>query len=736
MRQELTMNLTARQPTPQPARYILAAALAIALVGLVGAQESMAELNERYSFPLSVGVGYRDLQPAGGFASGFSYREIGAELRVPFPAASTLQPFLRAGSLSVLESGSAGGAQFDHGQAWAALGLGYSTRFSRNFELGVEAAGGLYQSAFSNLSPGNTVGELGYLAEAGARIGLIPSYNLAVDLRPSLRYSRTAGLLDDFDGFYFGLGLALSWRFGQDPDAAAAAVRALRLEEAGRLPPAFAAMQSYYAANPFARVALVNAEGADIRDVELSFFQPGYMDAPTPSASIALIPPRGRVEVDILAAFNQEVFRTEGAVPLAGELIARYRYRGRPVEQRIPVSYELLDRTAISWDDDRKVGAFITPADSAMRNYASFVTSSLRGESLPQLNQALQGVAQLYAALASFGLLYQADPSTPFVRAQAGTIAIDSVSLARATLTRGTGDCDDLTVLFASILESMGHETGFITVPGHIYLAVNTKIPARDYREIHTDRSMTIVHRDQLWIPIEITLVGKQPFADAWRRGAELWRLYDADASKRAFYATAEAQALYKPVGLRETDLGLQYGTRAELLAAYRPELARLGDFSLAELAAQTARSGDKRDWNALGIAYAKYGRIKDAEASFTRALRIDPAFVGAQVNLGNLAYMQKDYRKALSSWQVAVKALDAQGKARSASAQMIQVNISMAYNALADFSSARTSFERAAAIDPERVRDFAYLASVGAGSGAGSRAAELSDAVIFVRDE
>jgi tetratricopeptide (TPR) repeat protein len=105
-------------------------------------------------------------------------------------------------------------------------------------------------------------------------------------------------------------------------------------------------------------------------------------------------------------------------------------------------------------------------------------------------------------------------------------------------------------------------------------------------------------------------------------------------------------------------------------------------------------------------------------------------------VNLGNLAYMQKDYRKALGSWQVAVKALDAQGKAKSVSAQMIQVNISMAYNALSDFSSARASFERAAAIDPDKVRDFAYLASVGAGSAAGGRAAELSDAVIFVRDE
>ena len=698
-------------------------------------QETMAELNERYSFPLSVGVGYRDLQAFGGLPSGFSFREIGTELRVPLPPASTVQPFVRAGTLTALQAGSAGASQFDHTQIWASLGLGYSTRFSKNFEIGIDAAGGIYQSQFKNLSPGQTVGELGYLAEAGARIGLVPSYNLAVDLRPSLRYFRSLGLLNDFDGIYFGLGFAISWRFGQDPDVAAAAVRALRLEDR-KLPPAFSAMQSYYSSRPFAQVTLVNGENVELRDLEVSFFQPGYMDAPTPSANILSLAPRGRTEVGLLAAFNQEVFRTEGTVPLAGEIIVRYRYRGRPIEQKMPVSYDLLDRTAITWDDDRKVGAFITPADSALRNYASFVATTLKSAALPQLNPALQAAAQVYSALSSFGITYQADPSSPFVRAQAGSIAVDSVSLARATLVRGTGDCDDLTVLFASILESMGHETGFITVPGHIYLAVNTKVPARDFRDIHPDRSMTIVHSDQVWIPVEITLVGKQPIADAWRRGAELWTLYDSSPEKRGFHTTAAAQTVYRPVGLRETDLGLQYGSRTEILSAYRPELTRLGDFALNELSAQAVKTNDKKEWNSLGIAYAKYGRIKDAESAFNRALKIDPSFVSARINLGNLAFLQKDYKKALGSWQGVIQILDAQGKGRSVSTQMILVNMSLAYNALSDFTQARASFERASAIDPERVRDFAYLASVGAGSSATGRASDQSVSVLFLREE
>lgn len=723
----------------------IAPALVFALLsaGLVlgaYAQDTTGDLNEYYRFPFSVGAGYRDLQALSGLGSGFSVREFGAEFRVPLSFAPILQPFVRGGTASWLEAGSAGNGQFDHDEAWAALGLSFSSRFSRNFELGIEAAGGVNQTAFPNLSPGSLVGSLGVLAEASGRIGFVPFYNMSVDLRPGFRWSRSLGPLDEFDGFSFGLGFAVSWRFGQDPDAPAAAIRALRLES-GKLSPVFAAMQSYYASNPFSSIILHNEESSELRDLEVSFFQPAYMDAPTPVATIASMAPRGSVDIGVLAAFNQEVFRTEGTTPLAGEIVVKYRSRGRPAEQRFPVSYELFDRTAISWDDDRKVGAFITPADSALRNYASYVRSSLKSDTLAQLNEPLQALAQLYSAIARLGIIYQADPSSPFVRAQAGSIAVDSVSLARATLTRGTGDCDDLTVLFASLLESIGVETGFITVPGHIYLAVNTKLAARDYRDIHPDRGMSIVVDDQLWLPVEITLVGKQGFVDAWRRGSELWKLYDSDSAKRGFYKTAEAQQLYRPVALRESDLGLQYGSKEELSSSYRIELARLGDATLGELASFAAKSGGKHDWNSLGIAYARFGRLKDAEAAFNRALRLDPAFTSPQVNLGNLLYMQKEYRKALSLWQNASKTLEKQGKGDSSIAQMILVNVSLTYNALSDFSNARSTFEKAAAINPERLRDFAYLAGVGAGSSTASlassgRATEQKETVLFLADE
>ncbi len=192
-------------------------------------------------------------------------------------------------------------------------------------------------------------------------------------------------------------------------------------------------------------------------------------------------------EIDITASYNQEIFTTEGITPLTGEIIADYISRNKAANQRFSVSYDLHDKTALSWDDDRKVAAFITPADSA---------------------------------LTEIGVLYQVDPTSPFTAAQSNPLIVDSISLPRDTLKRATGDCDDLTVLYTSILETVGIETAFITVPGHIYAAFNTRVPSRSYKSVHPDRNMTLNINGELWIPVEITMIGNDDFLSAWRKGA------------------------------------------------------------------------------------------------------------------------------------------------------------------------------------------------------------------------
>lgn len=67
---------------------------------------------------------------------------------------------------------------------------------------------------------------------------------------------------------------------------------------------------------------------------------------------------------------------------------------------------------------------------------------------------------------------------------------IETVSLPQITVETGQGDCDDKSVLLATLLESIGHPTRFVAVgfsPGHyVHVLVETKVGNK-------------------WIPLETT---------------------------------------------------------------------------------------------------------------------------------------------------------------------------------------------------------------------------------------
>ncbi|MBE3039934.1 MAG: tetratricopeptide repeat protein, partial [Chloroflexi bacterium] len=517
--------------------------------------------------------------------------------------------------------------KWDNTHYYGGLGTVLAHRFAKTFEIGAEALAGFSVAFFPDLLP-----EVGlihaphFFIEAGARIALDPSYNFSIDVHPNLKYLRSLADFKDFDGLIFGIGFAASYRFGQDPDAPGAVIRSLRLSELS-VPPVFAAMQSYYVRNPAGGVVLTNTEKHSITDIEVSFFQPGYMDSPTPAASFPEIAAGESRRVELYASYNQEVFATEGITPLTGEVIISYKSRGRAAEQRQSVAYDLHDKTAVTWDDDRKVAAFITPSDSALRNYTSFIRQVCKDVVVSGYNESLQAAVQVFQALGEIGCLYQADPTMPFTKVQGDPRFVDSVSLPRDTLKRITGDCDDLTVLYCSLLETVGIETAFITVPGHIYSAFNTRVAVGEYAKIASDRRGMIALDGELWIPVEITLIGETDFIDAWRRGAEQWLDYENEPEKRVMYRTRSCQELYRPVGLKETDLGLQYGSKENILEGFRKEVDQLIDGVLGEMVSTAEKRGSPVDYNRLGIAYAKFHRYERAEEAFNEALRIDPQY-------------------------------------------------------------------------------------------------------------
>jgi hypothetical protein len=674
--------------------------------------QQSVNFNQYYRFPVSLGVSYQNLSPFGDYRTDYtSYFDLSGILRLPLARLPVLQPLLQAGLVRFVAPERDDQEIWSHTHWYALAGLGYANRFSKNFEVGLELCGGASEAIFPNLEPPEPWGSPNLLASAGARICLNPSYSLSIDINPSLKYFHSLTPLERFDGFVYGIGFSAHYRFGEDPDSPQAIIRSLKIGDL-QLPPLFAAMQSYYSKNPFGRVTLTNVEKQAIYDVVVSFYQAGYMDTPTRLASIERLEAGQSRTVDITASFNEEVFATAGVVPLTGEIIAEYTARQRAVKQSFPLSYDLYDKTSLMWDDERKVGAFITPADSALRNYVSYLRQSSKDSNLEGLSEPLQTAMQVFYGLKELGCLYQVDPTSPFTAVQENPQRVDSISLPRDTLKRLTGDCDDLTVLYCALLESVGVETAYITVPGHIYAAVNTQVPSRSYRTVHPDKALTLPIEGRLWVPVEITMIGTEDFLGAWRTGIEEFAALEARPELRQITFTARAQEVFRPVGLRETDLGLQYGSGKRIADQFAGCLNRLVDQILEGQTRLAQQQGSKEEYNRLGIVCAQYRRYPEAQKAFNTSLALDRNYLSPQINLGNLFFLKQDYEDALRVYHGVEERLQGGGLEDSPLFATVLLNISRSYYELENYEKASRYFEQAAGRDSSLAQQYAYLRS------------------------
>ena len=687
------------------AAVVIMAVMLFSLVVTAAPADDSIDLNRYYRFPVSFGAGYDLLTPLVDYPVRYTLYGFSATVRVPVPAIPILQPTLTVGTMT-FAAGETDDSQWENRHLYTAGGITVAHRFAKAFEISGEALAGVTHAVFPNL-PEGPQGLSSLLLQAGARITVSPGFNLAIDVHPHLRYLRSSvPYFRELDGPVFGLGLSAHWRLGQDPDAPTATIRSLQFSQVD-LSRVFAAMQSYYLEHPVGSLTIANADRHRITDLHIAFHQPAFMDSPTTCASIDELEPGASKTVDLFAVFNQEVFRTEGTIPLTGEVIASYRTQGRPVEQRFPISFDLYDKTALVWDDDRKAAALVTPADSALRNYGAFIRRVGVKTERPGVPEPLQTAIRTYHALVELGVVYQSDPVLPFARAQGNVEFVDSVCLPRDALLRGAGDCDDLTVLYAALLEAVGIEAGFITIPGHIYPAVNTKVPASRARTVHPDPAMTLIVNDEVWVPVEITLLGRGSFLDAWRTGAAQYAEYDEAPDHRQFIVVREAQQVYRPVGLRESDLGLQYGQADAILTRFERDMADISSAALAHAGRIASERGRAADYNRLGIEAARYGQLGEAEASFRRALAIDPLSIEAIVNLGSLQHLNGDHRSAIRTLNDAATQLKealAAGTVSPRTAALeagINATLSRSYAAIEDHDRAALHLARVPALEP-----------------------------------
>ncbi|MDR0596894.1 MAG: transglutaminase domain-containing protein [Treponema sp.] len=283
----------------------------------------------------------------------------------------------------------------------------------------------------------------------------------------------------------------------------------------------FPVSYAWYRDHPAATALIVNEEPNTVTGVSLSLFMDRYMGRPELFAVIPRLAPGESAAVPVTALFNEAMLSLTENVNANGQALISYRSLGARKETGFPVQMPVYHRNALSWDDDRRAASFVSARDPAARLFARYVASiadGLPGNGLPR---NVRYAAALFEALAVYGMNYVIDSASSFVELSENASAVDSLNYPYQTLYYRGGDCDDLSILYCAMLEALGVDTAFVTIPGHIYAAFDPGIG--ESAAFFAARQEDVIAQDgRLWIPVEITVPG-EGFFTAWRLGTREW---------------------------------------------------------------------------------------------------------------------------------------------------------------------------------------------------------------------
>ncbi len=477
----------------------------------------------------------------------------------------------------------------------------------------------------------------------------------------------------------------------------------------------FPVFHAFYDDHAVGTAQIRNTGSKPLTDIRISFLIKQYMDGPKECARIPSLAPGESRQVPLYALLNSSILDVTEPTKVTAEIDAAYQNGGSQEQASSTATLGVYDRNAMTWDDDRKAAAFVSSKDPWVLQLSNNVTAMVKDLRNPGVNKNLQTAIAFHDALRVYGLAYSPNPTTPYSYTSAHPEIVDFLKFPRQTLSYRAGDCSDLSILYASFFESVGIETAFITVPGHIFMAINLDMTPEAAGKLPNSDDL-IIRDGKVWLPIETTMRDKG-LLDAWKEGAREWRqgVTDQDA---AFYSVRDAWKVYQPVGLPADATSPQLPAQDLVQLAFSAELSRRVDdeiaAAIAPLNASIQEHATPRALNSRGVAFARYGRLDKAETDFHAALDAKGDYVYALINLGNVALLGSDNQAAYDYFRRAVQAAPQDPHALLA--------LAATASALGKTDEAGQAFASAKKVDPQLAERFG---EPGAGNGGGTRAAE-----------
>ncbi|MDR1419980.1 MAG: hypothetical protein LBI86_06370 [Treponema sp.] len=585
----------------------------------------------------------------------------------------------------------------------ASAGPVFAFRPADRFSLKLDVTGGLYsatwnEDSISGISFGGRLSAAWHIAPSAALMAFGAWKRYAYNPSPLL------------DNVTVGVGVSLN--------LSEMIARKTRIEvEKSDQKMVFPVSYAWYNENPFASIRVTNNEPNAITMVNVSFYLEQYMNQPKLCGSVRMLKKGESVDIPVTAFFNDSVLQLIENITANARIIVEYRSLGSARQAEIPMSIPVYHRNAMSWDDDRRAASFVSARDPSVQWFSRYVSSLVQSRLRPGINRNIQYALGLFETLSTYGINYVVDPSSSYVELSASSSGLDSLNYPFQTLMYRGGDCDDLSILFCSLLEAAGIESAFVTIPGHIYIAFDSGLTGTEARRDFYAPDELIYHEGKAWVPLEITVL-HEGFFRAWRIGAKEWR--DSAARGTAqLYPMSQSWKIYPPVsvpgaasrfvlpGEDTASAAFDSSVNAWIEYEIRPQIRALEN--------RLALGEDPEIRNSIGILYGRYGMTARAREQFTAAVRRD--YIHGWINLGSVAFMERRFSESFGCFARALE--------QDPGNSIAILGMARSCYELDDFASSDLWYGELRRRDPGLAREYGYLASF---FETGGRAYSLAD--------
>lgn len=282
--------------------------------------------------------------------------------------------------------------------------------------------------------------------------------------------------------------------------------------------PLFPVEREIYAYTPFGSVYVTNTSQEPLH-VRAAFYLEGSMDAPAQSGPFFAAPGE-QVRIPLTAVFNDRL-GSAGKTMIRDAAITVTSLKPGELDDSYSVRMVVHGRNAWSGSAEA-LRYFVTPDEPAVLRYTRDILLKNRADSSGGPGDDAFAKAKILIDSFAGKLLYVGDPR----------LSADVVQYPVETLEMNGGDCDDMTVCFSSLLNSIGIATAFVDVvppddpaAAHVYLLFDTGLSPTNGSQISDNPKRYVVRtgangKESIWIPIETTVIA-DGFDRAWEVGSE-----------------------------------------------------------------------------------------------------------------------------------------------------------------------------------------------------------------------